>query len=128
MITKKVNRYYCEYCKKANCCAPAMTKHEKRCTNNPNRDCGMCKMSELEQPNLVELIAIIKADLDIANVESDEYTNIMNKVIKKLRSATEGCPACMLAAIRQSGAYIVFNFMAEKQAWWDQYNNDQREY
>ena len=51
----KVNRYYCDFCKKANCSAPAMSLHERHCTLNPNRTCCMCK----EPRNIPELVKLI---------------------------------------------------------------------
>jgi hypothetical protein len=52
--------------------------------------------------------------------------------LSKLREAADGCPACMLAAIRQSGLqyadeeggnYIdAFNYKEEKAAWWAHVN------
>lgn len=124
MITKKVNRYYCEFCKKAGCSASHIARHEQRCTNNPNRICGMCGRRGIDGLTA----ALGKGDDD--GVES-------------LRTAANECPTCMLAAIRQSklqyapeadedgytpGFHVNFDYQAEKEAWWaarnqeDQYN------
>lgn len=42
MRVKKVNRYYCDFCKKSNCSKHAMELHEKHCTMNPDRQCRLC--------------------------------------------------------------------------------------
>jgi hypothetical protein len=136
MITKRVNRYYCEYCKKANCCAPAMKRHEERCTLNPHRKCGMCKLMDKEQPPMAFLLTVVNA----FNIREEEITgpgingNITWKewVIPKsftedLERAAEGCPACMLAAIRQSkipvGCVTGFSFTDMCKSVWADYND-----
>lgn len=46
----------------------------------------------------------------------------MRTAIKKLRELAQGCPACMLAALRQKGAYTddeIFDFKAEMKAAFD---------
>ena len=120
MKKKKVWRYYCEFCKKANCSGASMSRHEKSCTANPNRYCGMCK-------NTIPVERFIKA-----LGSGDE------KGLDRLRDETEGCPACMLAAIRQSGLqyydldedgphghYIeAFNYKKEKERWWADKNDE----
>jgi hypothetical protein len=35
-------RYYCDHCKKVSGLRTAMAKHEKGCTLNPARECGVC--------------------------------------------------------------------------------------
>ena len=43
ILIKKV--YYCDYCKKKKgLSASAMTLHERHCTLNPNRICGVCEV------------------------------------------------------------------------------------
>lgn len=39
-IIKKV--YYCDFCKKHGLSSGSLKKHEKHCTNNPNRFCRIC--------------------------------------------------------------------------------------
>lgn len=107
-------RYYCDFCKKSGASAGHMKKHEKSCTANPNRICGFCGF-----PTDVKSLVSALGDGD-------------NEGVKRLREEAEGCPACMLSAIRQSGlqrAYVDeedkgfsvgFNFQAEKKEWWDE--------
>jgi hypothetical protein len=86
MRKKKVWRYYCEWCKKSGCSAGHMKNHEKHCTNNPNRDCKMCSVSGGYQEDIKTLIRVLKYE-----------------GLNALRDKCFTCPACMLAAIRQSG-------------------------
>jgi hypothetical protein len=63
-----------------------MFSHERSCTLNPERECRMCKLSgDAEQLPMHALIAALREG-GVAGV----------------RAVTEnGCPACILAAIRQ---------------------------
>jgi hypothetical protein len=121
MRRKRVWRYYCDFCKKSGCSAGHMRAHEAACTANPERACGMCRRegaSTLVRP----LIDALGAG-DTSGVE-------------RLRAAAEGCPACMLAAIRQSGLqtpfevdgppgfHVEFDYQEEKREWWAQQNPD----
>lgn len=119
MRTKLINRYYCDFCKKAGCAKRWIAHHESRCTNNPNRVCGMC---ELDGDVIQKPIAELSAALESGGIEG-------------LRTAAEGCPACMLAAIRQSGInkvsedpevpcpdVLFFDFKEECKTWWERYN------
>ena len=125
MITKKVNRYYCEFCKKANCSASSISRHEKSCTLNPDRICRMCAMFDLEQRKMSDLLKILPTPVII---EDDEMgltlINVkeIESAMEKLRSVNDNCPACLLATIRQMGipvpAVSSFNFTEEcKSAW-----------
>lgn len=82
MKKKLVTRYYCEFCKKANCCAPAMTKHERACTGNPNRICGMCRVTEHPQADLKDIIDALETDIE-ATKACDVYSgSIIDCTIK----------------------------------------------
>lgn len=114
MITKRVNRYYCSYCRKSGCSAGHMRKHEQRCTLNPNRECGMCRTMKREQPNLAVLIAMIPHEEPFA-------------IGPEIREAAHDCPACILAAIRQAGVYVSltdFNYTEECKGWWAAINKE----
>ena len=111
MKKKRVWRYYCDHCGKGGCGGAAMAKHEQRCTMNPNRECGFhCDEDYIiDPPVLDDLKEIIKAskvftayanpvnDMVSVNLEDDEALR------KELLDAAGGCPACTLAAIRQTG-------------------------
>lgn len=87
MRAKKVTRYYCDFCKTSKGTKPAMTKHEERCTNNPNRVCGMCLLDpDHEQKPMNELIEAYDCTYDFPALDV----------------AADGCPACILSAMRQT--------------------------
>jgi len=97
-----------------------MKRHEDACTANPNRTCRMCAM----KPDMPDLIAATKKCTE-SNIEP-------------LREMAEGCPACMLAGIRQSGMqspqtsledpgfYFEFDFKKERESWWEMVNDEHR--
>jgi hypothetical protein len=101
-----------------------MERHEKGCTANPNRVCGLCEYAEpsLKQRPIAELVACLAGAIS-GELTSDEGMN-------KLRELAEGCPGCILAAIRQSGIVkalydsesgppdLKFDFKKELQEWW----------
>ena len=78
-------RYYCDHCKKSGCSKHHMAKHEKGCTMNPHRECGVCAMwlGGCNEP-MADLIAAL----------GNGYAS--------LREKCENCPACTLAALRQA--------------------------
>lgn len=114
MKVKTVKRYYCEFCKKGGQSASHISRHEKGCTANPNRVCGLCKeVGEDQAPMSVLMDIMAKAQI----TKSEEYGFLSatlhneKEIIKALEEATGNCPACMLAAIRQSKyAYLFNNF------------------
>lgn len=141
MRTKKMNRYWCDFCKKTGGSATHMKKHESRCTNNPNRVCGMCtEMIKQEQPKLSELVAILpnvkqfecKEEGLVGNtyitMDQNAAKHATEKIMPALRDAAGNCPACILAAIRQSGLPIPivtsFDFQKERLFLWADINED----
>lgn len=109
MKTKKVNRYYCDFCNKGGCAAGHMKKHELHCTMNPDRICQMCQVAGNYEPTkLVDLIAILK-DEKLAHIIPNS-TGDYDKLPRALRDASNDCPACILAAIRQSGQTGIFDW------------------
>ena len=136
MKTRKVNRYYCEFCKKANCSAPSIKKHEERCTMNPNRKCGYCHLLKQEQPNLAEIIALLP---DIEKYKRDEGSLVIvdngcveeiARILPIIREKTGNCPACIMAVFRQAKTPLPlvegFDFKKEGEAIWAEFNADQR--
>ncbi len=88
MRSAKRWRYYCDFCSKAVGSRGVMEKHEKGCTNNPNRVCGMHEFGiDVEQKPLAELTAAM-----------------ITGGLPALREAAGNCPACILATIRQTQA------------------------
>lgn len=97
-----------------------MEKHELSCTMNPNRVCRMCKMAGLTQKPIAELIALLPEDGCPGGPIGDE---------KAIREATGGCPACLMAANRQSDSshvWCVVSWEIESKAWLDKYRKDDR--
>ena len=105
MKVKRVNRYYCDFCKKSGCSKPALAKHEKHCTMNPARECRMCAFAELSGEPLSKLIAIMPTPPTDYNdlTDAESFEAFARSFIPKLRTEADGCPTCMMAAIRQSG-------------------------
>lgn len=115
MRTKKVNRYYCDHCKKSGCSSYHMKRHESSCTANPNRTCMFCKlMVEHYDDHAIRPLADMVAEVEAAGLpdvvtEGDcsgftSYTFVANDqveaTVKDIESATDGCPVCMLAVAR----------------------------
>ena len=129
MRVKKVNRYYCEFCKKSGCAAGHMKKHEERCTMNPDRVCGMCKMMDWEQPSIADLIALLPTPEECSTEDKYGYRYFSgDKIdIEPLRRITN-CPACLLSAIRQSGIPVPavqgFDYKKECDGIWSELNAD----
>jgi hypothetical protein len=132
MRTKTVKRHYCDHCGKGGFFANRMTKHEQGCTKNVNRVCGFCAIAGLKQTPLEDLFACLN------EITADNRV----KVLEQLRNAAQGCPACMLTALRhhhkttfdvrpedQDGQVgVEFNFKDECKGWWQTYNDDKNLY
>jgi hypothetical protein len=146
-------RYYCDHCKKVSGLRSAMEKHEKGCTLNPARDCGICGflgggMAVTTQ----ELVALlpdpaafvrtvpeqryfdgIEWDTIAAYQEPDDAAlrEATQAVLPRLRELTENCPACILAALRQRGIPVPliedFNWTTEFKAAQERMNEHREE-
>lgn len=103
VLIKKV--YYCDHCKRHGLSRAAMEKHERYCTLNPERVCRWVLMAYPPRshgrthtfrkglPRWLRLRApLTKADID------------------ELRERVNECPACMLAALRQSGVEYHYDY------------------
>ena len=129
MRTKRVNRYYCDFCKKSGCNAAAMKKHEKHCTMNPNRYCRMCDNLGENQNCIVDLISVLPKPEEVPNNVgfNQEVTDRKEKAIDDLRDATNGCPICMFSALRQAGLNpfeMGFHLDQELRESWNQINDE----
>lgn len=116
MTKKKVNRYYCDFCRKAGCSSGHMKKHEKHCTANPNRACRLCQTPHRDFASLRKFVEGI-------NEQPDEP---VGEIPKELRDAVGNCPACILATLRQEqGRHVyTFDFKKELEAWWAEKNDE----
>jgi hypothetical protein len=109
MRFKLVKRFYCDFCKKANLQARAMTKHETHCTLNPNRKCRACVLINGGYGcDLQEAMTLLPDPTNYNNVvgfdDENQYSKLMagiEEALPKLREYTENCPACIMAALRQ---------------------------
>src|SRR5208282_4086654 len=134
MRVRHVIRYYCDFCPRGYFKKPSMERHEKGCTANPNRVCGLCEYAvpKLEQKPIADLIACFGPK------EVWDYTST-DEAMKKLRELAQGCPGCILAGIRKSartrcGGFLVRGEEDKKQLYLDlcrevygvQIGNDQR--
>lgn len=138
MRRKKVWRYYCDFCKKANCSGSSISKHEKSCTLNPDRQCGVCDVMETGQTDLVAAMALLPDPEKHNKVKAsksgdffyydDELTKIVAEALPKLRDETDNCPACIMAALRLKGIPVPlakkFNYKDEMASIWKQIEAD----
>jgi len=109
MIEKLVKQFKCEHCGKKQYAKGSMRVHEAHCTNNPSRKCRLCERVEVAtggakaSVDLSELIAVLR---DRGMVPLARMATV--------RVLTD-CPACMLAAIRQSGIWAEY-FAADNES------------
>jgi len=131
MRTAMRPRYYCDHCKKGNGSPSAMRRHERGCTLNPQRVCGMCKMLAEE------------GGPEPAPPRDDLVRILDTEGFPAMRTAAENCPACILAALRvrnlpadADGPGRVagpedgrneWSYTQAKQAWWAEWNSGQAE-
>jgi hypothetical protein len=145
-------RYYCDHCKKVSGSRSAMEKHEKGCTLNPARDCGICGFLNTGGAPLADLLAVLPDPaafvrtvpeeryfdgiewdpLEAHQVPDDEaLRDATHAVLPKLRELTDDCPACILAALRQRGIPVPliddFNWTAEFKAAQERMNEHRQE-
>lgn len=111
MIKKAVTAYICESCGKKQFAKGSMRRHEKRCTANPGRECKMCDQVEIAglATNLVGMPRLVEI---MSNREASPKERI-----EAVRAETE-CPACILAAIRQSGVWAEYLEKPDTHAWY----------
>ena len=144
MKIKLVKQYCCDFCKKKRYTVAAMNKHESHCTLNPNRKCRVCeKISGDDTPNLTgpQMVAMLPNINDFGKqtewgigVDVGKLHGALKEKIQPLRDAVDNCPACLLAAFRQSGIGIplvgedIFNYSDDMKEFWDNYNADQQDF
>lgn len=129
-------RYYCDFCKKVGGRRPSMEKHERGCTANPDRVCGLCEHCGELQVDLRTLTGFIDfhcADLPRVKNEWEDDERLeasgdkLDPMLKELRVLANHCPACILAALRQAETetWSNFSFKTELNAWWARENEAQ---
>lgn len=137
MRVKKVNRYYCDFCKKSGCSSGHLKRHERGCTLNPKRECGMCREAGESQKPMEKLLSVFPLNLDVPVNEfggfyvDDATKKQLDKVLEDLREQTENCPHCIFAAIRQSKIrpfLFQFDFKKENRDRWDEINKSRESF
>ncbi|MCP4645841.1 MAG: hypothetical protein GY851_35680 [bacterium] len=123
-------RYYCDYCKKSGCSGGHMKKHERGCTMNPNRHCGVCDVAGLAQHDIEDLKACIDPDTLIPvryfPDKMEVYEAKAAATLAAVEELAEGCPACMLAAFRQSNVIMAgFDYKKRMDGIWSEVNDEQ---
>lgn len=124
-------RYYCDHCKKSGGTSYHMLKHERGCTANPNRVCGVCDRVGLDSAPLTELIELVRQS---GKSEYNEYLDrnwlrLDAAAFAQLKEKAGECPCCILAAIRQAhaevaGGALLFDFKKELKDIWSRYDDD----
>lgn len=110
MIEKTKTVYYCEWCRRHGLQRAAMEKHERHCTLNPERVCRWRIDGHSDGTRVID-IAPLAAELRSraepyplsADPNTEFRTALTQADIDWLHDEVSGCPACMLAALRQSG-------------------------
>lgn len=153
--------YYCDFCKKRGGSPFHMKRHEAGCTLNPERYCSMCAAMGLAQTPVSVLVAIVprwpfpgltltdvEVSADNASVTEERadqeasyrlarYEEGVRRALFLLREGAN-CPACILAALRQSGTREanaalaikgkgLFDFAKERDAMWARLNAERAE-
>lgn len=138
MKIRRVNRYYCDFCPKAGCSSGAMRKHETHCTVNPGRVCRFCAYVKAKQQPITALMALLPDPQEYAE-ETDfggvtyrpGFAAVLANGLRALRESTSNCPACVLAALRQSGipSYLTTDFDFKKEAadFWAKLNAERQD-
>jgi hypothetical protein len=96
-VTKIV--YYCEHCRRHGLSRAAMAKHEAGCTMNPVRVCRWRIDGHSDGTKQMDMAPIAQG-VSYRAFHSGGFLSAED--IDWLRSELDGCPACMLAALRQS--------------------------
>lgn len=121
MRTKKITRHYCDFCSKGGFFRAKMEAHEKGCTANPNRVCGMCRVAGEDQQPAEVLEAAMQKDVAAKRTQDSWGVEIE---LDALRVAANHCPSCILATIRKTDICFAFNVKDEFRAFWAEHNND----
>ena len=105
MKTEKKTRFRCtcDFCGKRNWSPSHMTRHEKGCTMNPNRKCGICgNYGNNPQIPMEDLLGAFDNARILPGFDGGfSHLDYDYDIVARLHEMTDGCHACMLAAIRQ---------------------------
>lgn len=126
MRTAMRPRYYCDHCNKGNGSPSAMKRHERGCTLNPDRVCGMCAALVNEGGEAAAPAGELRRVLDAEGFYA-------------MCKAANDCPACILTVLRplnfkgdgesppgvsgpQDGRES-WSFAQAKKDWWAEFNS-----
>jgi len=132
MLTKIKKVYYCEHCGRHRLTPNSIEKHEKGCTANPNRVCGVCECATTMKDLLAKYEGRfgIYVETNSLGYESRSARWAREPVtLDELRTDTDGCPVCMLAVIRQCdlnnspGEFSTFDYQTEHRQYWQEKND-----
>ena len=107
--------YYCDFCKKRYMIKTACEKHEKHCTLNQDRECGLCGIAGRGEdawhprPNIRKICD--KYGKKFILFDRDVYEGVEDLVpiyaepftTEDIIDDCEGCPSCTLTVIRCLG-------------------------
>ena len=108
-------------------------------TMNPNRECGVCGLVDSRETRPMNILVAILPDPEPFTEHKgtpretfeEQLTVAANELLPKLRDACHNCPACIFAAIRQSGIppWMVsdFDWDAEMKSVLKEANDSQQE-
>lgn len=100
-----------------------MERHEKSCTANPGRECHICNGDP--QTGAADLPVLIAYCKERAAKSHDGLT-LTKADVDELRTLCDGCPACMLAAVRQANVYAIdWDAKLEFKTFWDAWRSEQ---
>jgi hypothetical protein len=123
MTKRKVWRYYCEFCRKSGGSAGHMSTHEKHCTLNPNRSCRMCDSNTPIPNHLLALKITSGLVKDPIKGHHEDRESMSVEVLEQVRQSVDGCPACILAIIRQSNQFPDnWSYKKAAEEWWAERN------
>lgn len=112
MITKNKKVHYCEHCGKHSLMPNRMHKHERRCTLNPKRECGLCGRKGGLEEIIQKYSKVGRIEQVVGDVDKD-----------KLMDDVNNCPACALNVIRCAKLqHVEFDYKKETQSYWDERN------
>lgn len=113
MRHKLVTRYYCDHCSKGGLKKPSILLHEQGCTRNPDRVCYLCGQSHDYKALCVEAAARSSARDDHEPMPDARTINGLQE-LNQLSDMVDGCPACLLAVLRQSNVMAFEHFDYKK--------------
>lgn len=118
-------RYWCDHCRKGGCSRYHMAIHERGCTLNPARTCGVCIGLGLDPAPLRALVAFVtlRATWEPGPRDENDRGFLNDEHVHTLRELADSCSVCMLAALRQARCIAsreVFDMKAELKVLWTQ--------